>query len=461
MNEEQSAVTRSREADAQVAVLGSMLIDEECVPVLMRRLSADDFPDSVYRHVFEAIRELWLGQKPVDPVTVLDRMGREYGELIRDLMALTPTAANCEAYADILQESRMLTRIQDACRQVAYSVNYADAYRALGKAAALLLSGSLSREATWGELARDYVLRQKDPSPPDYIDFGIPEVTAQVHISPGRFIVLGADSSVGKTALALQFARHIAKSGKRVGFFSYETALEDAADRLMSNAADIKLSDSKAKKLPAAALARAEAEAANMGALPLKIMETADYTVDDIRTKTLTEAFRVIFIDYVQLIPTEYREAKDAVSYISKALHRMAQQLGVTVIALSQVTMPDKKSDGSRRYISKEDLRESKQLKMDAEAVLLLDMWDTKTLFGDRILIVGKNKDGPLGNVRLSFDAKYMRFSYKPPETEKPKKKKKGEEDEEEEDFRQVKIGDLPAAEAFQELNDSDDELPF
>lgn len=459
MNEEQSAATRNQVGDAQVAVLGSMIIDEECVPVIMQQLSAEDFPDSLYRHVFEAIRELWLEQKPVDPVTVLDRMGREYGELIRDLMRLTPTSANCKIYADILQETRMLTRIQDACREVIYSISYPEAYRALARAAGLLLGSSMSREMTYGELARDYVLRQKDPSPPDYIDFGIPEVTAQVHISPGRFVVLGADSSAGKTALALQFARHIAKTGKRVGFFSYETGLEDAGDRLMSNAADIKLPDSKAKKLPAAAMARAEAEAANMGALPLKVMETADFTVDDIRAKILTEQFRVIFIDYVQLIPTDYREAKDAVSYVSKALHRMAQRLGVTVIALSQVTLPEKKSDGSRRYISKEDLRESKQLKMDAEAVLLLDMWDTKTLFGDRILIVGKNKDGPLGNVRLSFDPKYMRFAYKPPETEKPKKKKKGEE--EEDDFRQVKIGDKPAAEPFQELNGSDDELPF
>ena len=461
MNEEQSAATASRILDAQVGVLGSLLIDESTVPIIMRQLQPSDFEDSTYRHIFEAARAVFLEGTPVDPVTVLDKLGSAYGPTLRELMQLTPTAANCKIYADILQETRMLTQIQDACREAVYAVSYEGAYKALARAAGLLLGSSMSREATYGELARDYVLRQKDPSPPDYIDFGIPEVTAQVHISPGRFIVMGADSSVGKTALALQFARQIAKTGKRVGFFSYETALEDAGDRLLSNAADIKLSDSKAKKLPAAALARAEAEAANMGALPLKVMETADYTVDDIRAKTLTERFQVIFIDYVQLIPTEYREAKDAVSYISKALHRMAQRLGVTVIALSQVTLPEKKSDGSRRYISKEDLRESKQLKMDAEAVLLLDMWDTKTLFGDRILIVGKNKDGPLGNVRLSFDPKYMRFAYKPPETEKPKKKKKGEEEEDEDDFRQVKIGDKPAAEPFQELNDSDDELPF
>jgi len=130
------------------------------------------------------------------------------------------------------------------------------------------------------------------------------------------------------------------------------------------------------------------------------------------------------------------------------------------------VTMPEKRADGSRRYISKEDLRESKQLKMDAEAVLLLDMWDTKTLFGDRILIVGKNKDGSLGNVRLKFEPKFMRFSYQPPEPEKPKKKKH-EEDDDEPTF-QSKIGDLDEsglakgkAPEFTEITDADEELPF
>jgi len=436
-----------RLADAQLAVLGSMLIDEKTVPLLLRVLRADDFPDTTYRHIFEALREVFLADQPVDPVTVLSRLDKGFAPVIREIMQLTPTAANCEVYARILREEHLLSRIQDAARDVLYAMTFEDAFKALAKAAGLLLDGGSTREATYGELMHDYVSRMKDTSKPDYIDFGIPEVTQQVHISPGRFVVIGADSSVGKTALALQFAKHIAGTGKRVGFFSYETALEDAADRIAANAIEIPLSTTKAKTLTAKQLAAAEAEDASWGALPLKVMETADFTVEDIRAKTMTERFRVIFIDYVQLIPTDYKDAKDAVSYISKSLHRMAQQLGVTIFALSQITMPEKRSDGSRRYISKEDLRESKQLKMDAEAVLLLDMWDTKTLFGDRILIVGKNKDGSLGNVRLKFEPQYMRFSYRPPEPEKEKPKKEAED----EDFRQTK---------FEEI-DEDKELPF
>jgi len=450
-----------RLADAQLAVLGSMLIDEKTVPLLLRALRADDFPDQTYRHIFEALREVFLADQPVDPVTVLSRLDKGYAPVLREILQLTPTAANCEAYARILREEHLLTRIQNAARDIMYAMTFEDAFKALAKAAGLLLDGGSTREATYGELIHGYVARMKDASKPDYIDFGIPEVTQQVHISPGRFVVLGADSSVGKTALALQFARHIASTGKRVGFFSYETALEDAADRIAANAIEIPLSTTKAKALSAKQLAAAEAEDASWGALPLKVMETADYTVEDIRAKTMTERFRVIFIDYVQLIPTDYKDAKDAVSYISKSLHRMAQQLGVTIFALSQITMPEKRADGSRRYISKEDLRESKQLKMDAEAVLLLDMWDTKKLYGDRILIVGKNKDGALGNVRLKFEPQLMRFSYQPPEPEKEKPKKK-EGDEDEEDFRQVNMDSLEEAKPpeFEEIDD-DKELPF
>ena len=449
---ERSAAERSQVSDAQVAVLGSMLIDEACVGVLMRQLKPEDFPDSTARHVFEAIREQYLSGQPVDVVTVLGRLGKDYAPVLRNYMRQTPTAANCEIYAKILRDERWLASIQGACRRIFFDAGTLDEARALlAQAASLVLSADSGiREATYAELAADYVQRQQSHEKPDYLDFGIEEVNRQVHISPGRFVVLGADSSVGKTALALQFARHIART-KYVGFFSYETALEDAADRMMSNAAEIRLSAGKEHALDAKAFARAQSEAEGAGLRQLKVMETPEFTVDDIRAKTLAERFDVIFIDYAQLIPTDYKDAKDAVSYISKALHRMSQQLHVTVVALSQVTLPERKSDGSRRYISKEDLRESKQLKMDAEAILLLDMWSTSATIGDRILIVGKNKDGALGNVRLRFEPEYMRFSYQPPQPEKPKKKKKDEEEDDQ----------IEGQTQFTEIDVDDKELPF
>ena len=88
----------------------------------------------------------------------------------------------------------------------------------------------------------------------------------------------------------------------------------------------------------------------------------------------------------------------------------MAQRLGVTIVALSQVTPPDKDSKGKRRHLTRDDLRESKQLKMDANEILMLDYEDTSKSFGTRVLIVDKNKDGALGQIRLGFDPQHMRF---------------------------------------------------
>ena len=398
---EVSAETREKIADAQVAVLGSMLIDEACVGVLMRRLKAEDFPDAIHRHVFEAMRDLFLDRQPVDAVTVRARLGKDYGPVLRDYMRMTPTAANCELYAKILREERWLSAIQNACWRIAQDAGTLDEARSmLAQAASLVLTtDSGIREATYAELAADYMQRQQSHEKPDYLDFGIEEVNRQVHISPGRFVVIGADSSVGKTALALQFARHISRT-KNVGFFSYETALEDAEDRMMSSAAEVQLSAGKAHTLDATGIARAQAEAERAGLYRLKVMETPEFTVDDIRAKTLSERFDVIFIDYVQLIPTEYREAKDAVTYISKALHRMSQQLHVTVVALSQVTLPERKA--------------------------------------------------ALGNVRLRFEPEYMRFSYQPPQPPRTKKPKKEEEDDQVEGQTQ-----------FTEIEVDDKELPF
>jgi replicative DNA helicase len=228
-------------------------------------------------------------------------------------------------------------------------------------------------------------------------------------------VVIGADSSVGKTALALQFALSMAKAGKRVGFFSYETSLSDATDRLAANDADVSLRQLKQKRLSRQDLARIVDAGGRGEKLPLRILETARYTVEHIRAKTLSHGFDVIFVDYVQLIPSRARDRYEAVTQISMALHRLAQDLKITVIGLSQVTVPELDKKGNRRYISMDDLRDSRQLKQDADAVLLLDLSNVKDRSSNRVLIIAKNKDDAIGRIVLSFDPHHMRFAYVPP----------------------------------------------
>ena len=418
----------TRGNNAEASVIGSMLIEPRCVPELMQELTAEDFTDDTLRLYFEAIRKNFLQRIPLDIVTVLSSLGlsveaqNRHAEKMVAIMANTPTAANCMAYARIIRERRQLLDIQEACRAVATkSATLEDARELLTKAAGLLVQKQANRDRDYGELFADFVGRQ-DNTPPDYLDWGIPALNGKLHAGPGRFIILGADSSVGKTALALQFALTISKK-KRVGFFSYETTLADATDRLIANDADVSLGRIKGKHLTEQEINAIMEAGDRSSKSQLRILETARYTVEDIRAKTIARGFEVIFVDYVQMIPTRKKDRYEAVTDISIGLHALAQELGVTVIGLSQVTVPETDKKGRRRYISKEDLRESRQLKQDADVILLLDLVDPTVRNGPRVLQIEKNRDGPLAHLVLNFDPSRMRFTYvEPPESDSDRK---------------------------------------
>jgi replicative DNA helicase len=219
--------------------------------------------------------------------------------------------------------------------------------------------------------------------------------------------VLAADSSTGKTALALQFAYHMASRGKKVLFFSLETPREKLEDRLMSEqqVAGVAMLRSKKKALTREDYLRSTDVGMRAGKIPLRMIRRAE-TLAQIENRTIMHGADVIFIDYLQII--NHRSARgrvEAVAEISMELHRMANRLGVTVVALSQVTPPDSGE------ITIQDLRESNQIKQDAEVILLL-MKD-KTFPGARKLKIGKDKDGAANrSLLLSFDPQHMTFSY-------------------------------------------------
>jgi len=453
---------------AEVSVIGSMLIDDRTVPMLMQELTAEDFQASVTRHVFEAVQAIFLRRGAVDPVTVLEELGSEsYRTTLRACMDATPTAANCREYARILREARQLRQIQSACMEiVSDGVDLAAAREMLARAAGYLVEHQADRDRSYSELLADLIHRQEDKTPPEYLDWGIPALNAKLQLGPGRFVIIGADSSVGKTALALQFALAIARK-KRVGFFSYETMLADAADRLAANDADVSLSRIKGKRLSAEEIRRILEAGMRSDKVDLRLMETARYTVDQIRSKILARGYQVVFIDYLQLIPTRRKDRYEAVTEISIGLHAIAQELGVTVVALSQVTVPETDKKGNRRYITKDDLRESRQLKQDADVILLLDLADPANRDGTRVLVIDKNRDGPLAHMVLKFEPWRMRFSYVDPieDDEERRSRERTEKMDRNREERQAKARQAAQADGqgsmFEALDEEDGDLPF
>jgi replicative DNA helicase len=206
----------------------------------------------------------------------------------------------------------------------------------------------------------------------------------------------------------------MASGGKRVLFFSLETPKEKLEDRLMAEkqVANVAMVRSKTKALTNEDFLRATDAGMKAGRVPLRILRRAD-TLSKIRNRTIMHNADVIFIDYLQIINHKAKDRFETVSEISMELHRMANDLGVTIVALSQVTPDD---DGK---ITIQSVRESRQIKNDAEIILL--MMKDKTFPNARKLVIGKDKDGAADRVTLlSFDPAHMTFSYarrKEPET--------------------------------------------
>ena len=396
--------------DAQRTLIGAALLAPQIVGEMVQEVREEDFAVPELRTLYAAIRTLFLSGRPVDPVVLLAETGSAYEPTVREAIRLTPTAANWRAYARVLHESAALRRMQDIGAELAEAVDIADARRILASAEPLMLDRPGIKAQPIGELLADFLRRMEDKAPPNYLKWGIRQLDEVLTAEPGDFIVLGADSSVGKTALAAQLAWNMASRGRRVGFFSLETAARKLADRIVAQRARVDLAKIKHKELTEHDVGDVAAVGAASGRMCFDVIEAAGASVADLRALTLAHRYDVIYIDYVQLLNAEGRERWEIVTRISMELHTMAQQLGVAVIALSQLTPPDK-TKGARRAPSRDDLRESRQLKQDADVILLMSLDDPEQNDGLRWLAVAKNKDGPLGRICLRFDAAHMEFT--------------------------------------------------
>lgn len=401
---------------AQRSVIGAMMLDESCCAGVFQSTTADMFSDTSLRHIYEAARRVWLEKQQVDPVIVAEACGSDsYTPVIAECMRTTPTVANVEEYCGLLAKCLRLS----VFRQAAYELldaQTADAageiWQRLGKQ---LMAGKKKNVYSYRDMLESFFDRLNDPAPPDYVDWGFQPLNEVMTVQHGHFVTIGAESSAGKTLLALQFARHIAQGGRRVGFFSLETPHEDAEDRLMANGGDVALPAIKHKRIDESAMRRLTKDAERMYNVDFDLIEAAGYTVEDIQRDTIAGRYEVVFVDYVQIVNAlKDDDVSRQVRNVSIGLHALSLQLGCTVIALSQVTLPERDKKGKRRYLNKWDLRESKQLVNDSQVIMMLDLTDLNDYSSPRVLIVDKNKDGACGRMFLEIDAPHMRFKYLP-----------------------------------------------
>lgn len=399
------------ENQTQYILLGAVLTFSEYADVL-QDLEIDDFCPELH-DTFAAIRGYWEHNDKWNPVEVMgqydDKCKKTMGECLDAFGAefiRNVTHDMMQGWARIVKEQAALARARGLAFQIVDgSTRYADLtriYEKLGEA--INLHSERSDFIPMCDGIDNYIRKLDDK--PEYISTGLRVLDNNLHLVPGNFVVIGGRPSAGKTALSLQLACEIAKSGRKVAYFSLETDPDTLYARIIANQLGVPLHTVKNKTVSIDELDRL----ADIKKYPLFVRSAAGKSVGWIRTQSIRMQAKVVFIDYLQLI--HQAGAKDrysAVTEISMALHEFAQSTGTLVVALAQLNR-----ETARAGIppTAADLRESGQIEQDADAIILLaqNVTTKKRPEQHYHFALEKNKEGNVGSLDITFQMETQQF---------------------------------------------------
>ena len=441
MDEELLARQLPQSTEAEQAVLGSILIDSRCLTDVIGIVRPEDFYLRQNREIFETVYTMFNFSQTIDPVTVLDKM-RELGyykdtdqensrDYIRQLMEITPTAANAVRYAGIVRDKAMLRGLADAATDISKTV-----YDQVGTPGEILESAekkiyalrkgergdSLEHIGTTLHRVFDNLteLSQSDSAIPG-LSTGMRDLDAKINgLNRSDLLLLAARPAMGKTAFALNLCLNVAKKyNKTVAMFSLEMSREQLAMRLLAiesfvdsqKMATGKLSEDEWTKLCMASAALSQTD--------IRVDDNASITVAEMSAKCRrVENLGLVIVDYLQLMNgSGYGKGGDSrvnvVSDISRSLKIMAKDLNVPVVCLSQLSRGPEGRTDKRPMLS--DLRESGAIEQDADEVLFLyrdEYYNPNTEDkGIAECIVAKNRHGEVGTVKLQWIPQYQTFT--------------------------------------------------
>lgn len=438
MPDELLSMQMPHSVEAEQAVLGSMLIDAQCVATVIEGVKPEDFYLRQNREIYEAVCALFNFSEKIDPVTVLDKMKQlgTYDETasydyVKQLMVITPTASNVEEYIKIVRDKSLLRRVSDTASGINELVREGTAtgQEVLEAAEQRIYAIRQGRSAQGLEHISTVILSVYDrlnelaasDSAVPGLSTGLPDLDRAISgLNKSDLIILAARPGMGKTSMALNMLLQAGKfSGKTVVFFSLEMSREQLAMRLISGESFV-----DNKKLVTGKLSRDDWDkiaAASMSLNQTNILvdDNPMLTVADMNAKCRrVDNLGLVVIDYLQLMtssggPTRNGDNRQQiVSDISRSLKIMAKELNVPVVCLSQLARgPESRSD-KRPMLS--DLRESGAIEQDADIVLFLyreDYYNQDT--EDHNLaecIIAKNRHGETGTVELQWLPEYTTF---------------------------------------------------
>lgn len=424
--------------EAEQSVIGSMIMDREAIVVASELITGEDFYNRQYGVLFETMVELNDEGSPVDLVTLQNRLKEKDVppevsslEYVRDLITAVPTSANIKYYANIVAEKatlRKLIRLNEEIANTCYA----------GKESLdFILEDTEKRvfQLVQKRNTGDFVpIRQVVMNAMDKIEIaaknkgsvtGIPTGFTDLDyrtagMQPSDLVLIAARPSMGKTAFVLNIAQYVAfKKNKTVAIFSLEMSKEQLVNRMFSLESSVDAQKLRTGQLNDQEWERLIESAGVIGRSNLIIDDTPGISISELRSKCrkfkLEHNLSMIIIDYLQLMSGSGRSdsRQQEISDISRALKSVARELGVPVLALSQLSRAVEQRPDHRPMLS--DLRESGAIEQDADVVMFIyrdDYYNHDTdKKGVSEIIIAKQRNGPIGTVELAWLPEYTKFA--------------------------------------------------
>jgi len=423
--------------EAERSVLGAMLIDEEAIGHAVEILDESWFYEDVHRKIYTAILELYNERKNVDLITLSDKL-RDQGALdtvggvhfISQIIDQVPTSANVEHYANIVREKGMMRRL---IRNATKIVN--ECYEVKGNAAEVVDTA----ERLIFEVA-DLKQRHKAVHVRELVKTSIEKIDSlyqrKEHVTglatgfedldrrtsglqPSDLIIIAGRPSMGKSALAISIVLHVGMELKKeVALFSLEMSKEQLIQRMLCSVARVDAHKVRSGFLAPSDWPKLTSAAGKLSASKIYIDDTPAISALELRTKARRlkahQGVELIVVDYLQLMRSSVRSdsRQQEISEISRSLKALARELNVPLIALSQLSRAVESRQDHRPQLS--DLRESGAIEQDADLVGLLMREEyynpTQENQGIAELNIAKQRNGPVGTIKLQFKKEFMRF---------------------------------------------------
>ncbi len=424
--------------EAEQAVLGAMLLDQDAALNAAQILTDDMFYREAHRRLFRAMVTLTERRSVIDHITLRDELNRK-GELdtiggydyIAELTDAVPTAANLEYHAQIVRDKAILRRLIETATNIiteAYDANAAPR-DLLDSAEARIFHVSQQRreegftrlkEMLWPTMERIETLQKRGQAitgvPAGFTD--LDNLTSG--FQPGELVVVAARPSMGKTAFVLNIATHAAVEGHGTAIFSLEMSKEALVQRMLTAEARVDSQLVRRGMLRDFDFTKLARAAGVLQSCPVWIDDTPALTLLEMRSKArrlrAESDVRMIVVDYLQLMRSpEYAENRvQEISDISRSLKGLAKELEVPVVALSQLSRASEQRGGERKPILS-DLRDSGAIEQDADLVIFIhrpEYYDREdeSKRGLAEIMLEKHRNGPTGLVHLHFNREYTRF---------------------------------------------------